>query len=66
MRVVHHHDRAMPLGHLDQVRERRDVPVHGEDAVGDQQLPAPGRLRLPEQLVRRPGVLVGEHLDLCP
>ncbi len=40
MRVVDHHDRAALLGDLDERRERRDVAVHREHAVGDQQLAA--------------------------
>ena len=38
MRVVHHHDAAGFLGELAQPRQRPEVAVHAEDAVGDEQL----------------------------
>ena len=40
MGVVNHHDGAVLLGMLDQLRQRTDVAIHGEDAVGDQKLVA--------------------------
>ena len=46
VRVVDHHDRAVPLGDLDEVGQRSDVAVHREHAVGDQQLAAPRSCRL--------------------
>ena len=64
VRVVDHHDRPVLLGHLDERRQRRDVAVHLEDPVGDQQLPPAGRLRLLEEPVGVIRVLVLEHLDL--
>jgi hypothetical protein len=36
--VVDHHDGAVFFGELAQRGQRADVAVHGEDAVGDQQL----------------------------
>ena len=38
VRVVDHNQRLEPLGPLDDRRQRRDVAVHAEDAVGDDQL----------------------------
>jgi hypothetical protein len=35
--VVHHHGRPELLGRLDDARQRRDVAVHAEDAVGGHQ-----------------------------
>ena len=40
VRVVHHHDGAVLLRELAQRGQRADVAVHGEHAVGDQQLVA--------------------------
>ena len=41
--VVHHHQRVVPLGQVADLVERRDVAVHGEDAVGGDQ----ARARVP-------------------
>src|SRR6516225_9249041 len=38
MRVINHHDGAVPLSDINQLRKRADVAVHRKDAVGDQQL----------------------------
>ena len=66
MRVVHHHDRAVPFGRLGQPGQRADIAVHREHAVGDQQL-APGhRIQLAQDLLRRGHILVREHVDLGP
>ena len=43
VRVVHHHDRAELLGHVAERRQRPEVAVHAEDAVGDEQLALAGR-----------------------
>jgi hypothetical protein len=64
--VVEHHDRPVSLGHGHQVGERGDVAVHGEHAVGDQELVAARSLGLGEKGVGGIRVLVGEHLDLRP
>ena len=40
VRVVNHHDAAVFFRQLDQLRQRRDVALHREDAVGDEQLAA--------------------------
>ena len=64
VRVVDHHDRAVLLSDLDEPRERRDVAVHGEHTVGDQQLMAAGTGGLREERVGGVDVLVREHLDL--
>src|SRR2546429_563503 len=39
MRIVDHHDAAELVGQVAQRRERAEIAVHAEDAVGDQQLP---------------------------
>jgi glycine C-acetyltransferase len=44
--------------------ERRDVAVHREDAVGDQQLTPAGLRRLRQEALGIRGVPVLEHLDL--
>ena len=38
MRIVDHHDGAVFFGEIAQRGQRADIAVHGEDAVGDQQL----------------------------
>src|SRR5450756_2377869 len=38
VRIVDHGDCAMSLGYFDDVGQRSDVPVHAEDAVGDDHL----------------------------
>ena len=38
MRVVDHHDAAVFFGQLDQRGQRRNIAVHGENAVGDEKL----------------------------
>ena len=40
VRVVDHHDGAVLLGERAELRQRADVAVHAEDAVGDEQLAA--------------------------
>ena len=37
--IVHVQHRTMLLGHLGNAVQRRYVPVHGEDAIGDDQYP---------------------------
>ena len=37
VRVVHHQHRVVPPAQLEQVGQRRDRALHGEDAVGDHQ-----------------------------
>ena len=62
VRVVDHHDAAEFLGQRAQIRERAEVAVHAEDAVGDEQLALAGGQR-PQDRARRVDVLVREHLD---
>ena len=38
VRIVNHHDRAVFFSQVAEGRQRANVAVHGEDAVGDQQL----------------------------
>ena len=38
MRIVDHHDAAELLGERAQLRQRAEIAVHAEDAVGDEQL----------------------------
>ena len=64
MRVVDHHDRPAPRGDLDELGQGRDVAVHREHAVGDQELTAAGPCGLGQRHVRRADVLVREDLDL--
>ena len=40
MRIVDHHDGAMPFGGFHQPGQRADIAVHREHAVGDEQLAA--------------------------
>ena len=63
MGVVHHHDSAVFFCQLSQLRQRANVAVHGEDAVGDDQLAAGLVLDLVQQLFGVGGVLVAEDLD---
>ena len=62
MGIVDHHDAAEFLGELAQLRQRAEVAVHAEDAVGDEQLALAGRQIL-QDLARGVDVLVREHLD---
>ena len=56
VRVVHHRQHAVAVGHLGQLVQRRDVAVHAEDAVGDQQAAAVvGQVLLDLRFQRRPG-----------
>ena len=62
MRVVHHHDAAGLFGQVAQRRQRPDIAVHAEDAVGDEQL-ALRRRQVLDDLARRVHVLVRKDLD---
>jgi hypothetical protein len=62
MCVVHHHDAAGLLGDVAEFRQRAEIAVHAEDAVGDEQLALAGRQRA-RDLPRRVHVLVREYLD---
>ena len=66
MRVVHHHDGAVLFGRFHQAGQRADVAVHGEHAVGDQQLAAGHGIQFGQNLLRRGHVLVREDVDLGP
>ena len=62
MGIVDHHDAAEFLGQRAQLRQRAEVAVHAEHAVGDEQLALAGR-QLRQDLARGVDVLVREHLD---
>ncbi|MNX87941.1 hypothetical protein D3C86_1198950 [compost metagenome] len=62
--VIDHDDGLVLLGDLDDVRQRRDVPVHREDAVGDDQGAAVVALDLVEHPAQVRHVLVLEDGDL--
>ena len=49
VRVVDHHDGAVFLGNVAELRQRADVAIHREHAVGDQQLVAGLVLELLQQ-----------------
>ena len=53
VRVVDRHDRVVPVAQLADLRERRDLPLHREDAVGDDEPVSrvPGRLQCLAQRV---------------
>jgi hypothetical protein len=62
MRIVHHHDRAVLFGGGGKFADRPEIPVHAEDAVGDQQLLLSGGQIL-HDLPRRIDVAVRKNLD---
>ena len=62
VRIVHHHDAAEFLGEVAQRRQRAEVAVHAEHAVGDEQL-ALRRRQLRDDAPRGGDVLVRKHLD---
>ena len=62
VRIVHHHDAAELVGQIAERRQRAEVAVHAEDAVGDEQRPLVARQRLDDR-ARGGGVAVREHLD---
>ena len=62
MGVVHHHDRAVLFRQLAQRRERPEIAVHAEDAVGDEQL-ALARHQIAQDVSGRVDVLMRKHLD---
>ena len=64
VRVVDHHDGAVLLGQRGELVHRADVAVHGEDAVGDDELVARLVLDLLQQFLAVGDVLVAEDLDL--
>ena len=64
VRVVDHHDGVAPLGDVHEVGERRDVGVHREDAVRDQELAAARLRRFRQEPLGIGGIPVLEHLDL--
>ena len=59
VRVVHHQQQVVALGHLDDAGQRRDVAVHREYAVGDDHAAAVRAGGLPDLLVQRRRVVVG-------
>ena len=64
VRVVDHHDGAVFFGEIGELRQRADVAIHGEDAVGDEQLVAGLVLDLVQKLFGMRRVLVAEDFDL--
>ena len=65
VRVVHHHDAAEFLGDVAQRRQRAEVAVHAEHAVGDEQL-ALRRRQLRDDAPGGGGILVGKDFDGGP
>ena len=65
MRVVDHHDGAVFFGDVAQAGQRADIAVHGEDAVGDQQLLAGLILNAGQLLFGVGDVFVAEDQNLC-
>src|SRR2546426_10238351 len=63
MGVVHHHDAIVFFRQVAELRQRRDVAVHGEDAIGDQQLVAGEIFRLFASALAIGDVFVLENLD---
>ena len=60
MRIVDHHDGAMPFGQFHQRGQRPDIAVHREYPVGDQQFVAAGAVQFLEDFRRPGGVFVRE------
>ena len=61
MCVVDHHDRAVPFGDFDQLRQRTDIAVHRKYAVSDQQLAARHVLQLFELRLGRGRIAMRER-----
>ena len=64
VRVVDHHDGAMPCGRFHQPRQWRDIAIHGKDAVRDQQLAARNAFEFRQNFIRRRRVLVRKNVNL--
>ena len=62
--VVNHHDGSVFLGQFGELVDGTDVAVHGEDAVGDEELLAGLVLDLLEELLSVGDVFVAEYFDL--
>ena len=62
VRLVDHHARVVALRQLDDALQRRDVAIHGEDAIGHDQRPAALRLAQAPLEVVRVAVVVDERL----
>ena len=62
VRIVDHHHRAEFLGDLNQIRERRNVAIHAEHAVGHDEL-ARIAITLPQLGAQRICIAVGEPAD---
>jgi hypothetical protein len=60
--VVDHHAGVVAVGELDDLLERRDVPVHREHAVRDDQAPPPVGLAQAPGEVLGVAVVVDEHV----
>jgi hypothetical protein len=63
--VVDHHDGAVLFAEIGELVDGPDVAVHGEDAVGDEELAAGLVLDLLEELLGVGDVFVAEDFDLC-
>ena len=63
VRVVHHHDAVVFFRQVAELRQRCDVAVHGEHAVGNQQLAPRPVCRLLQVALAIGQVLVLENLD---
>ena len=62
VRIVHHHDAAVLLGEVAELRQRAEVAVHAEHAVGDEQL-ARRCGQVADDGARGVHVAVRKHLD---
>ena len=63
MRVVHHHDATIFFGEVAERGKIRDVAIHGEDPVGDEQLLAVPVFGFLQHAFAIGGVLVFEDFD---
>src|SRR5690348_948232 len=63
MRIVNHHHAAVFFGEGAEFRKRGDVAIHGENAVGDEELAAVPVFRLLQDALAVGEILVLENLD---
>ena len=64
MGVVDHHDGAVLFAEVGELVDGADVAVHGEDAVGDEELAAGLVLDFLQELLGVGDIFVAEDLDL--
>ena len=64
MRIVHHHNGAVLLGRLHQARQRTDVPIHREHAIGNHQLVARRAIQFRQNPLRGGGVFMWKYVNL--